>query len=167
MYFFLFKKMECPVSLEKMITPRVLPCGHTFDEKSLKKISKCPLCRKKFNVGHVTDLPVNWILTSIDPNIYYKIICDTTNIEEMTIFVKTLEKLTFKIVSAAEKGLSRIVIYDNIITNCPKELKPIIYRMIVKKLRSIGFFVCETMQVSCWGFYGRLCMIISWNHGHI
>ena len=49
----------CPVSQEPFTHAKVLPCGHTFDAKSLLSVSHCPLCRKRFQKTRVA---TNWIL---------------------------------------------------------------------------------------------------------
>lgn len=156
--------MECPVTLQKMITPRVLPCGHTFDEKSLVRLSRCPLCRKAFHVKSIKELPINWIIVGQDN--YYKMICETTNNEKMKMFVDVLQNVTLKILYASEVGLSSIIISFNIVKRYPKKIRQEIYRMILLKLRTLGFFVCESFDVSCFG-HKKPCMIVSWNHRHL
>ncbi len=62
--------LECPVSKERFVDPRVLPCGHTIDYASLKDLPSrhlgalhCPLCQKAFGQGR--KLPPNWTLMSV------------------------------------------------------------------------------------------------------
>ena len=43
----------CPISGEKMKSPYVLDCGHSFEEAKIKewmkKYNTCPICRKNIN----------------------------------------------------------------------------------------------------------------------
>ena len=54
--------VACPVLCTTMKTPQILPCGHTFDKKTIDSISRsrerpitgvCPTCRKRFKKLHV------------------------------------------------------------------------------------------------------------------
>ena len=40
----------CPISLDIIYTPCILPCGHKFEKKSIDQLiqKKCPLCRTEF-----------------------------------------------------------------------------------------------------------------------
>ena len=60
------KDLIDPVSLETFTYPIILPCGHTFDQKSVisLKEDKCPTCQKTFS-GDKERFPINWSLVGI------------------------------------------------------------------------------------------------------
>ena len=48
--------IECPLCLEEFNNPLILPCGHSFCEECIRKISKdneiaCPICRRYYNLN--------------------------------------------------------------------------------------------------------------------
>eukprot|EP00994_Dinema_validum_P009135 NODE_881_length_1263_cov_106.542010_g651_i0.p1 GENE.NODE_881_length_1263_cov_106.542010_g651_i0~~NODE_881_length_1263_cov_106.542010_g651_i0.p1 ORF type:complete len:303 (-),score=45.29 NODE_881_length_1263_cov_106.542010_g651_i0:283-1191(-) len=64
-------KLICPYSLEIMMDPRTLPCGHTLDHDSIMKLAEegngiitCPVCRATFDADKVS-LEVNAITKRI------------------------------------------------------------------------------------------------------
>lgn len=157
--------MECPVSLERMTVPRVLPCGHTFDEDSLRRVRRCPLCRRRFNC-RPRDLPINWILTNIDPELYYDIIRSITRDEHTRVFRMNMDQITWDLLCMAEKGVSGVSISCSNIFGCQGSMKPKILDMISQRLQEMGFVVIKTEQprVSCWGSSrSHPSIIISWN----
>lgn len=46
-------EMRCPLSLDYMVFPVSLPCGHVFSKQTIKRVMKidrrCPLCRRNFH----------------------------------------------------------------------------------------------------------------------
>lgn len=158
------KIMECPISLEKIVIPRILPCGHTFDEKSLSNVHSCPLCRQEFHYHTLDDLPINWILMSLDQKMFYNMICETTFKKEQKIFYYNLQCIKLKIMSASQKGHFCIVIKRNNI-KAPSSIKESILRSITVKLRTIGFIVCEGYEIFCWTQIPRI--LISWKILHL
>jgi len=61
---------ECPVCLERLVNPKLLPCSHTFCLQCLWTLytrrngsdrGRCPLCRSTFNPpnGDCSRLPTN------------------------------------------------------------------------------------------------------------
>ena len=62
------KLTECPICMEKLTSPKYLPCHHTFCCKCIETLCtdfngrSCPLCRSGFDVpqdGSCTRLPTN------------------------------------------------------------------------------------------------------------
>lgn len=155
--------MECPVSMEKMTVPRVLPCGHTFDEKSLMRTCRrCPLCRRPF-ACKVKDLPINWILTDLDPKVYYEMICFITKDEQDRIARTNLEEITWDIVRLAEKGRCCTRISEDDIFGCSaRSMRSTIFYMVSDALRRMGFLVKQAFDISCWG-RSTLYAIVSWS----
>ncbi len=55
---------NCPVTREPWRDPRVLPCGHSIEGTTIRKLQhyKCPLCRRHFDPSAV---PVNYALAEL------------------------------------------------------------------------------------------------------
>ena len=48
---------QCPITMEEIVEPVLLPCGHTFGRTALQRhfagsIRRCPTCRKS--------VPASW-----------------------------------------------------------------------------------------------------------
>lgn len=63
------KFFDCPICLNELILPRLVPCGHTLCSRCLVALYNherrpgCPVCRKRIKVG-VDKLPVNFTVKS-------------------------------------------------------------------------------------------------------
>lgn len=59
-----FDIMKCPLSRQKMEMPVLNLCGHTFDEASIKKDSKCPHDHKDIAQNKLIDIAQNKPITN-------------------------------------------------------------------------------------------------------
>ena len=66
------KILECPICLQKMSEPKMLPCQHTFCLECTKKVAtrnqvQCALCQRKHKlpVNGVIGFPNNSILAAL------------------------------------------------------------------------------------------------------
>lgn len=152
--------MDCPITMEKMKMPKVLPCGHTFDGRSLKRLTRCPLCRRGFEC-RPEDLPINWILVDMDPESWHRMIRSVTEDEHSRLMMINMEEITWKLLCTADKGRSSIRLSRSNIIGCPRSIRAKILGMVVDRLRGMGFSVAES-HTSCWSS-SVPTFIISWS----
>jgi hypothetical protein len=95
----------CPITLQEMTCPVVLPCGHTFDRKSILKLEKtvCPLCKRRFYKDQYSP---NWIL-----------------IQHLCIDVNTQNKTPEWTAEDARNEMSKIDIDDRIVNRLLRKIK--------------------------------------------
>lgn len=70
LYSFIEGQTQCPVCMDSITSPRILPCQHTFCISCLQTLVddrntvSCPLCRNTYNVpnGDVNEFPVNLLM---------------------------------------------------------------------------------------------------------
>jgi len=142
--------MICPVSLDNMVVPRVLPCGHTFDEKTIHSLQShtCPICRAPFDPNKI---PINWVLMEMDPSIWSSLLSYKLKSTHDELFQYNLYLVQQKIMEAASRGeLSITIPLHNI--RCSKQIRSIIYHRILVELRKHRFLVIDQNHMNCFGF---------------
>lgn len=109
------EELVCPITHEVFTNPRILPCDHTFDKKSLLKLQKkeCPICCKEFYLN-VVYAPINWIIVNLlSLDVKEEIEKNSISAEEAKNIANTyilhvvnekLEKLNARIKKDAEGG---------------------------------------------------------------
>jgi len=146
----------CPVSQEKFKEPRVLPCGHTLDDSTIKQLKRkhCPICDDDFSYCSRL-LPINWVVVSaLQLNITTTKLNKTMTAQEAKkialIFTDNsvateLEIIYEKIRNEAKSGEFEIT---HSINNNEKNRNLIVDR-VSKKLSTLGFSVSEHQASLC------------------
>lgn len=168
-----------PVTLETFTYPKVLPCGHTLDKKSILKLTsnKCPLCNHAIQKSIrqcPTLLPTNWSIVQAlqlsvpdkthDHSIYKRVHETAQRIQ--TKFIEECVLISLKYIEQ-QSQLGHLSCYLSEKKLClPKSplIRKSILDSVAQHLRQLKFQVNTVHESSCWPWgLGTYALVIYWS----